>query len=266
MNQGPFPPPALPGFSGNTGLSVTPGRPTCPSRAPSWSSLLHALGLPVLPTLSLRACCRRYPGAATGAVASLFPSSRISLPRKGDRVALRIDLFEACSAFTRVTARTLAGPPYVARCVGGVSRFVTSMTAPTTSGWSIRRAGFAPTAKRHLSTAHTLSSPSTFRDADIRGRSSGRSTSGLGASSKGGEPVVAGYRPLVGRNRRTIRTKTITLRTCHNSAQAAPRDQANCDRILPSRRGHYCPRPSQSRASAIHAPGSSPYSVAHEAA
>ena len=38
-------------------------------------------------------------------------SSRISLPRKGSRVGLRIVLFEACSAFTRVTACTLALSP-----------------------------------------------------------------------------------------------------------------------------------------------------------
>jgi uncharacterized membrane protein len=35
---------------------------------------------------------------------------------------------------------------------------------------------------------------------------------------------------------------------------------------FPSRRGHHCPRPSQSRASAIHAPGSSRYRFAHEPA
>jgi len=39
------------------------------------------------------------------------PSSDLSLPRKGCRVGLRIVLFEDCSAFTRVTARTLALPP-----------------------------------------------------------------------------------------------------------------------------------------------------------
>src|SRR5918996_444303 len=38
--------------------------------------------------------------------------SRVSLPRYGSRVGLRIDLFEACSAFTRVTACTLALSPY----------------------------------------------------------------------------------------------------------------------------------------------------------
>jgi ATP-dependent Lon protease len=37
------------------------------------------------------------------------------------------------------------------------SHFVTSMTAPVASGWSIRRVGLTPTGKRRLSTAHTLS-------------------------------------------------------------------------------------------------------------
>src|SRR5258706_14444989 len=41
------------------------------------------------------------------------PPSRVSLPRYGSRVGLRIVLFEACSAFTRVTACTLALSPYI---------------------------------------------------------------------------------------------------------------------------------------------------------
>ena len=73
----------------------------------------HAVGSPVLRTLSLCTCCRHYPGAAAGRTASLCSPSRISLPRKGCRVGLRIVLFEACSAFTRVTACTLALSPYI---------------------------------------------------------------------------------------------------------------------------------------------------------
>src|SRR5437870_1135655 len=74
--------------------------------------------------------------------------SRVSLPRYGCRVGLRIDLFEACSAFTRVTACTLALSPYfVTRLSEGFSHFVTSMTAPVASGWSVRRVGLAPTGK-----------------------------------------------------------------------------------------------------------------------
>src|SRR5712692_3077467 len=55
----------------------------------------HALGLPVFRALSLCTCCRHYPGAACGRTASLTSPSRISLPRKGRRVGLRIVLFEA---------------------------------------------------------------------------------------------------------------------------------------------------------------------------
>ena len=64
-------------------------------------------------TLSLCTCCRQYPGAAAERIALLTPPSRISLPRYGSRVGLRIVLFEACSAFTRVTACTLALSPYL---------------------------------------------------------------------------------------------------------------------------------------------------------
>jgi len=88
------------------------------------------------------------------------PSSRISLPRYGCRVGPRIDLFEACSAFTRVAACTLALPPYVvARLSEGFRHFVTSMPAPVASGWSDCRVGFAPTGKRRLFTAHARSGP-----------------------------------------------------------------------------------------------------------
>src|SRR5246127_1302170 len=83
--------------------------------------------------------------------------SRVSLPRKGRRVGLRIVLFEACSAFTRVTACTLALSPMRDTLIEGFSHFVTSMTAPIASGWSFCRGGLAPTGKRRLYTAHTQS-------------------------------------------------------------------------------------------------------------
>ena len=117
----------------------------------------HALGLPVLRALSLCACCRHYPGAAPGGTASLIHPSRVSLPRKGCRVGLRIVLFEACSALTRVTACTLARSPIRDPLSEGFSHFVTSMTAPVASGWSGCRVGFSPTGKRRLITAHTRS-------------------------------------------------------------------------------------------------------------
>ena len=66
LNQGPFPPPALPGFLSNTGLSATPSRPVCPSPAPGWSSRpTTRWGFP---------CCVRFPLV-------YMPSP---LPRHGD--------------------------------------------------------------------------------------------------------------------------------------------------------------------------------------
>ena len=115
----------------------------------------RALGLPVFRALSLCTCCRHYPGAASGRITSLISSRRSSLPRKGCRVGLRIVLFEACSAFTRVAACTLALPPIRDTLIEGFSHFVTSMTAPIASGWSGCRVGLAPTGKRRLVTAHT---------------------------------------------------------------------------------------------------------------
>src|SRR5664280_3522485 len=82
--------------------------------------------------------------------------SRISLPRNGSRVGLHIGLFEACSAFTRVAACTLALPPIRDTLSEGFSHFVTSMTAPVASGWSGCRVGLAPTGKRRLFTAHAI--------------------------------------------------------------------------------------------------------------
>jgi hypothetical protein len=101
----------------------------------------HAMGLPVLRTLSLCTCCRHYPGAASGRIVFAQSPSRVSLPRKGRRVGLRIVLFEACSAFARVTACTLALSPIRDTHPEGFSYFVTSIAAPAASGWSGRRAG-----------------------------------------------------------------------------------------------------------------------------
>src|SRR3979411_2907724 len=115
----------------------------------------QATGFPVLRTLPLCTCCRHYPGAAAGRTLRSASPSRISLPRKGCRVGLRIVLFEACSAFTHVAPCTLALSPIRDTLTRGFSHFVTSMTAPVASGWSDCRVGLAPTGKRRLFTAHT---------------------------------------------------------------------------------------------------------------
>jgi hypothetical protein len=117
----------------------------------------HALGLPVLRALSLCACCRQYPGAAAGRrhrsshpAVSAFPEIAVG---------------SACtSSFSRLARRSLALRPahsrrhlYVTSHTEGFSHFVTSMTAPVASGWSVRRVGLAPTGKRRLLTAHARS-------------------------------------------------------------------------------------------------------------
>src|SRR5438270_11988845 len=76
------------------------------------------------------------PRCSGRAYSSLISPSRGSLPRKGCRVGLHIDIFEACSAFTRVAACTLALSPIRDTLIEGFSHFVTSMTAPIASGWS----------------------------------------------------------------------------------------------------------------------------------
>jgi hypothetical protein len=87
------------------------------------------------------------PRCSAWAYSSLISPRHISLPRKGRRVGLHIVLFEACSAFTRVAACTLALSPIRDTLSEGFSHFVTSMTAPVASGWSGRRVGLAPTGK-----------------------------------------------------------------------------------------------------------------------
>jgi hypothetical protein len=129
----------------------------------------HALGLPVFRALSLCTCCRQYPGVASGRITSLISSKRVSLPRYGSRVGLHIVLFEACSAFTRVAACTLALSPIRDTLIEGFSHFVTSVTAPIASGWSGCRVGLAPTGKRRLFTAHATNGHSHLQSIERRG-------------------------------------------------------------------------------------------------
>src|ERR1700746_3883262 len=81
------------------------------------------------------------PGAAPGRTYFAHSPRRVSLPRKGHRVGLRIVLFEACSAFTCVTACTLALSPMRDTHSEGFSYLVTSIAAPVASGWSVSPGG-----------------------------------------------------------------------------------------------------------------------------
>jgi len=85
--------------------------------------------------------------------------NHVSLPRKEGRVGPRIVLFEACSAFTRVTACTLATSPYF---VTPCSPEASTVSLPPQllrllPAGAFRRVGLSPTGKRRLSTAHPKS-------------------------------------------------------------------------------------------------------------
>jgi hypothetical protein len=110
-----------------------------------------------LRALSLCTCCRQYPGAATG--------RRLRSSRPAVSAFPEVAVGSACtSTFSELARRSLALRPahsrrhlYVTSYTEGFSHFVTSMTAPVASGWSVRRVGLAPTGKRRLLTAHAIS-------------------------------------------------------------------------------------------------------------
>ncbi|MFH0981249.1 MAG: hypothetical protein V2A79_06905, partial [Planctomycetota bacterium] len=75
----------------------------------------------------------------------------------------RITLFEACSAFTRVTACMLAESSKTTLSIEGSDDFVTSIAAPIATGWFTLppwsrsppcRVGLSPTEDARLFTAH----------------------------------------------------------------------------------------------------------------
>ena len=58
------------------------------------------------------------------------------LPRPIGGSVPALNCFEACSAFTHVTAYRLAESPTATLSIGGFSGFVTSTAAPIATGWS----------------------------------------------------------------------------------------------------------------------------------
>jgi hypothetical protein len=150
----------------------------------------------VLRALSLCTCCRQYPGAAIGRrlrsshpVVSAFPEIAVG---------------SACtSTFSGLARRSLALRPahsrrhlYVTCYTEGFSHFVTSMTAPVASGWSVRRVGLAPTGKRRLLTAHANSGQSlaTRRACQIDPRRNFRLHRACGRLRRQAETTNRGYR------------------------------------------------------------------------
>ena len=80
------------------------------------------------------------------------------------RVGSHLKCFEACSAFTRVTACWLAGSPKAALSIRCFDSIVASTADPIATGWNDScRVGVAPTEDRHLCTAHTDTGPTFLR-------------------------------------------------------------------------------------------------------
>ena len=106
-------------------------------------------------TLSLCACCRHYPGAATRRIASLTSPSRVSLPRYGKSGRPAYCPFRGLlGVHSRYGLHNRAVTVFCDTLSEGFGHFVTSIAAPVASGWSGCRVGFAPTGKRRLFTAH----------------------------------------------------------------------------------------------------------------
>jgi hypothetical protein len=95
---------------------------------------------------------------------------------------------------------------YVTCYTEGFSHFVTSMTAPVASGWSVRRVGLAPTGKRRLLTAQAKS-----------GRS--RTAAFILTTPAEVDRWLEAKRPLDGRASRTSRVR---YRRLSNRADRAP--------------------------------------------
>src|ERR1700674_2250559 len=120
------------------------------------------------------------PRCSGWAYSSLISPSRVSLPRKGHRVGLHIVLFEACSAFTRVAACTLARSPYFvtrypkASDTSSPPCLLRLLPAGAVAGWDLHPQESAAFPRRtpEAHSAAYSASPSTELSAGARGGTS----------------------------------------------------------------------------------------------
>ena len=135
-NQGPFPLPALPGFSGTTGLSATPPAQAGPRGFPV-GACAPPSGLPVLLlSPSCTHAAANTPAEPVGARVARFPTAA-SLPRfnGGSASALPVSR-PARRSLSLPPACSLSRPwrPFVIEVLQSSS--LPPRTAPTASGWS----------------------------------------------------------------------------------------------------------------------------------
>ena len=155
-DQGSFPPPALPGFTGTTTLSATPRGRFRASRHHRWPAppASHPKGLPVLHTTPLSHMPSPLPrrnrwvlSSFASPTAAAFPEIQAGrLPHCPFRGLLSV----------HCTLRPMRSPsPLRTLYTRSFDRFVSSTAVPIATGWNdICRVGFAPTEVVHLCTAH----------------------------------------------------------------------------------------------------------------
>src|ERR1035441_9736562 len=154
MRQGFFPPPALPGLNGNTSPSAICADRSHPSRAERCHHGCHhdhvQRRLPLLRTSSLACVLSPLPrrnGRMRISLASPTAAAFLVIVASG----LPHGIFEACTMFTNVTARTLCFPPNRGVFLKCFRPFVASWPAPSASGRSESgRVGITPTELVHL--------------------------------------------------------------------------------------------------------------------
>ena len=158
-----LPRPALPGVDGTTGLSATPDGPAL-AGVRLRVTRPRRLGFPVLPWVSQsRRAVVITPVGSLGRIAhgtaysTRFPSRRRRRPSPCQwRVGSHVKPFGACSTFTRVTARLIAGPP-----CGPLSRRLRRFRCLHRRSDSFRpertrsRGEWLPLESQNLCTAHT---------------------------------------------------------------------------------------------------------------
>jgi hypothetical protein len=100
----------------------------------------HRAGLPLLRLRSVQACRRHYPGGIVSGAVAHGPATMPAFTFRS-RFGSRVDIFEACSAFTHITACLFARSPEATPSTRGSDGFVTSTAGPIATGRSDPVAG-----------------------------------------------------------------------------------------------------------------------------
>ena len=163
-NQGPFAPPALPGFITTAGLSATPYGHACSSRSPCCRSHADTAGASRVAFRFLFQTCRRhYPGGTAGRLSLGPPPTRLGGTPPHDGGLRRYSSGSApTSPVSRLARRSLTLRPVCSltprgslflRCFSPI-RYLLEPPQVLPAGATRCRAGFAPAGNNTPFTAH----------------------------------------------------------------------------------------------------------------